>query len=61
MKILPEFFDPTQFVVANYDTHFTVKRPYTTFAKSIGVKFEDYYVRDNNNLDKFEIAMRNFR
>jgi hypothetical protein len=44
MKVLPEYFDPAQFVVANYDTHFIIKRPYTNFAKSMSVKFEDYYV-----------------
>lgn len=45
MKVLPEYFDPAQFVVANYDTHFIIKRPYTNFAKSMSVKFEDYYVK----------------
>lgn len=44
MKILPEYFDPSQFAVANYDTHFTIKRSYTNFAKSMTLKFEDYYV-----------------
>ena len=44
MKVLPEYFDPAQFVVANYDSHFIIKRPYTNFAKSMQLKFEDYYV-----------------
>ncbi len=44
MKILPEYFDPAQFVIADYDSHFIIKRPYTNFAKSMSIKFEDYYV-----------------
>lgn len=44
MKVLPEYFDPAQFVVANYNSHFIIKRPYTNFAKSMSLKFEDYYV-----------------
>lgn len=44
MKILPEYFDPATFVVPNYDTHFIIKRPYTSFTKSMLIKFEDYYV-----------------
>lgn len=44
MKVLPEYFDPTQFSVPNYESHFTIKRPYTNFAKSMAIKFEDYYV-----------------
>jgi hypothetical protein len=52
MKILPEYFDGAQFQVGNYDAHFTIKRPYTTFAKSMQIKFEDYYVTKNiKNLD----------
>ena len=35
MKVLPEYFDPSQFIVPQYDTHFTIKRPYTNFAKSM--------------------------
>ncbi len=52
MKILPEYFDPAQFVVANYDSHFIIKRPYTNFAKSMALKFEDYYVRKKRKLIK---------
>lgn len=44
MKVLPEYFDATQFITPNYEHHFIIKRPYTTFAKSMQVKFEDYYV-----------------
>jgi hypothetical protein len=51
MKILPEYFDPAQFVVADYDSHFIIKRPYTNFAKSMSIKFEDYYVRIDIYLD----------
>lgn len=44
MKILPEYFDRAQFQTPDYDTHFIIKRPYTTFAKSMNIAFEDYYV-----------------
>lgn len=44
MKVLPEYFDAHQFMVPNYGFHFIIKRPYTTFAKSMNIKFEDYYV-----------------
>ena len=44
MKILPEYFDGAQFETGNYDSHFSIKRPYSTFAKSMQIKFEDYYV-----------------
>jgi len=44
MKILPEYFDRSQFAMPDYDHHFTIKRPYTTFAKSMNLAFEDYYV-----------------
>lgn len=45
MKILPEYFDGNQFTIGNTDHHFIIKRPYTTFAKSMQIKFEEYYVR----------------
>lgn len=48
MKILPEYFDPATFAIANYDHHFIVKRPYTSFTKSMQLKFEDYYVSKDN-------------
>ncbi len=44
MKILPEYFDAGQFIQPNYNSHFTIKRPYVNYAKDIQVKFEDYYV-----------------
>lgn len=46
MKILPEFFDPNQFHVPNTDNHFIIKRPYTTFSKSMVLDFKEY----NTNL-----------
>ena len=60
MKILPEYFDPAQFVVADYDSHFIIKRPYTNFAKSMSIKFEDYYVRIYFYLDQSQTSMRYF-
>jgi len=45
MKILPEYFDPSQFITPQYDTHFTIKRPYTNFAKSMRLNFQEYYVQ----------------
>jgi hypothetical protein len=44
MKILPEYFDGSQFIQPNFNSHFTIKRPYVNYAKSINIKFEDYYV-----------------
>lgn len=44
MKVLPEYFDATQFMAPAHNHHFIIKRPYTTFAKSMSIKFEDYYV-----------------
>lgn len=44
MKILPEYFDAGQFIQPNFNSHFTIKRPYVNYAKDIQVKFEDYYV-----------------
>jgi len=44
MKILPEYFDPSQFITPQYDSHFTIKRPYTNFAKSMRLNFQEYYV-----------------
>ncbi len=44
MSVLPEYFDPNQFVQPDYDSHFTIKRPYTTFSKSMILKFEEYNV-----------------
>ncbi len=48
MSVLPEYFDPNQFVQPDYDSHFTIKRPYTTFSKSMILKFEEYNVRKSN-------------
>ncbi len=48
MSVLPEYFDPNQFVQPDYDSHFTIKRPYTTFSKSMILKFEEYNVSLNN-------------
>ena len=48
MKVLPEYFDSSQFIQPNYSTHFTIKRPYSNYAKSIQLKFDDYYVINNN-------------
>lgn len=45
MKVLPEYFDPTQFHKPGLDYHFIIKRPYTTFTKSMLLQVEDYYVR----------------
>jgi len=42
MKVLPEFFDPSQYVQPDMDSHFTIKRPYTTFSKSMSLQFEEY-------------------
>jgi len=44
MRVLPEYFDPTQFYLADTETHFIIKRPYTNFAKSMQINFEEYYV-----------------
>lgn len=44
MSVLPEFFDPNMFVQPDFDSHFTIKRPYTTFSKVMTVKFDDYKV-----------------
>lgn len=41
--VLPEYFDPSQYVKPDVDSHFTIKRPYTTFSKSMLIKFDDYY------------------
>ncbi len=60
MKILPEYFDSAQFIQPNYNSHFTIKRPYTNYAKNIQVKFEDYFVK-LINIDKFKITMCCFR
>lgn len=49
MSVLPEYFDPTSYDQPDHDSHFTIKRPYTTFSKSMFIKFEDYYVRQYNN------------
>ena len=48
MKVLPEYFDPSQFMVPQYDTHFTIKRPYTNFAKSSVKNFQEYYVKNKH-------------
>lgn len=45
MKILPEYFDPSQFITPQYESHFTIKRPYTNFAKSMRLNFQEYYVK----------------
>ena len=57
MSVLPEYFDPSQFVKNEYDHHFTIKRPYTNFSKSMMINFKEYQVRFNFNLDKFKITM----
>lgn len=61
MKVFPEYFDANQFIVPNYNSHFTIKRPYTNFAKSMRLNFEDYFVRQTFNPDKSQIAMCHFR
>lgn len=43
-NILPEYFDPTAFHQPGLDYHFTIKRPYTTFSKSINLDFKEYNV-----------------
>ena len=59
MKVLPEYHDATQFLMPNYQSHFVIKRPYTTFAKSMSLKFEDYYVIYSLIwIGKFETSMR---
>lgn len=47
MSVLPEYFDPSQFVKNEYDHHFTIKRPYTNFSKSMMINFKEYQVRIN--------------
>ena len=44
MSVLPEYFDPFMFQQAGTDEHFTIKRPYTTFSKSINIDFKEYNV-----------------
>lgn len=44
MSVLPEYFDPSQFVKNDYDHHFTIKRPYTNFSKSMMINFKEYQV-----------------
>lgn len=44
MSVLPEFFDPFLFHRPNQEYHFTIKRPYTTFAKTINIEFNEYNV-----------------
>lgn len=57
MKILPEYFDSSQFIQPNFNHHFTIKRPYANYAKDIQVKFEDYYVSTYNNIDQLKTPM----
>lgn len=45
MSVLPEYFDPTTYIQPDFDSHFAIKRPYTTFAKSMNLKFSEYNVR----------------
>lgn len=62
MKILPEYFDPSQFTTPQYESHFTIKRPYTNFAKSMRLNFQEYYVKKIllRLLVKFKTAMYHF-
>ena len=43
-SVLPEFFDPSMYVQPDFDSHFTIKRPYTTFSKAMLLKFNEYNV-----------------
>ena len=46
MSVMPEYFDPSAYLQPDIDSHFTIKRPYTTFSKSMILKFEDYNVSE---------------
>jgi len=47
MSVLPEYFDPTTYIQPDFDSHFAIKRPYTTFSKSMNMKFEEYSVSNS--------------
>ena len=44
MSVLPEYFDPFLFHKPGQEYHFTIKRPYTTFSKSMNIDFKEYNV-----------------
>lgn len=58
MKVFPEYFDANQFIVPNYSSHFTIKRPYSNFAKSMRLNFQDYYVFYNYYYNKIQSNLK---